>query len=166
VVLFKSPLYVVGQVPALDLPIYGGVEWWGVPLAPQSLTMHLFWAPQAFLRRPDRGRSHHRDGAARPPGGGQGAALLGVIAAAVFWSPYVAVGLAAVAAASCFGRGGVAVPGGRRGPRGAGLAARSDGGVLPVVVGIHGPLFRRRPAILAAVIDLRRRRAGRLAGHL
>lgn len=83
---------------------FGGVqvpwnlEWWGFPFAPQSLTANLYWAPQHFfaaligtalvLHLPGTNRS--------------GASLMAdlsiVISAGALWSPYVAVGLAALAA--------------------------------------------------------------------
>ena len=73
------------------------LDWWGIPYAPQSFTMNLYYAPQHFF------------------GALIGTALLFaslqssqsaaatlidtsiVIAASVFWSSYVAVGLAALA---------------------------------------------------------------------
>jgi hypothetical protein len=85
---------IVATLPGLDIGIPMNTEWWGVPYAPQSLTMNLYWAPQHFF-----------------------AALIGtalvfafmqfsrpltvtlvdasiVVAASVFWSPYSALGLA------------------------------------------------------------------------
>lgn len=85
-----------GRVPIFDLPIYVGVEWWGVPYAPQSITANLYWAPQHFfaaliglallgcifrLDRPASARLAH---------------AFWVVTASAFWSPYVAVGLGAL----------------------------------------------------------------------
>jgi hypothetical protein len=78
------------------------LEWWGRPFAPQSPTAHLYWAPQHFF------------GAlvgtalviqALRSSGRASAALLDIgvlIAAAAHWSPYVAVGIAALAAVQLF----------------------------------------------------------------
>ena len=81
----------------ITLQVPFNLDWWGIPYAPQSFTMNLYYAPQHFF------------------GALIGTALLFaslrssqsaaatlidtsiVIAASVFWSPYVAVGLAAVA---------------------------------------------------------------------
>jgi hypothetical protein len=86
-------------VPDLPFELVRSFEWWGTPLAPQSLTHQLFWAPQhvfgalvgvallmAVLRL--EGRAATR-------------LLLagGIIAAGALWSPYVAVGLTAFALA-------------------------------------------------------------------
>ncbi|SRR5579871_1782645 len=82
------------------VPVFSEWDWWGVPLAPQSATMNLFFAPQHFfaaligtallafifgLERPAGAKLLH------------GAA---VIAASTLWSPYVAVGLGAVSLAA------------------------------------------------------------------
>ena len=82
---------------SLTLTVPFNLEWWGVPYAPQSFTMNLYYAPQHFF------------------GALAGTALLQdslqferptatplidsaiIIAASTFWSPYVAVGLAALA---------------------------------------------------------------------
>ncbi|MFO1057812.1 MAG: hypothetical protein U1E53_12695 [Dongiaceae bacterium] len=96
--LFGRHIWSVGRVPGLGLPVPEGLEWWGVPLAPQSFTMHLYWAPQHLFAALI------------------GTALLGafgrlarpvlptllhagvVVAAAAFWSTYVAIGLAMLVA--------------------------------------------------------------------
>jgi hypothetical protein len=93
--MFDATWRVAVRGPA-GLPIFDDLDWWGVPFAPQSLTMNLFWAPQHFF------------------GALIGVALLSciftqqrswaakylhcaiVIAASSFWSPYVAIGLAVV----------------------------------------------------------------------
>jgi hypothetical protein len=85
---------IVTTLPDLGIGIPMNIEWWGVPYAPQSLTMNLYWAPQHFF-----------------------AALIGtalvfsfmqssgplivmlinvtiMVAASVFWSAYAAPGLA------------------------------------------------------------------------
>ena len=76
------------------VPYFFDLDWWGVPYAPQSLTLNLFWAPQHFfgavigaalicsifaLARPRRAQLLH-------------AAC--VVAASALWSPYVSIGLA------------------------------------------------------------------------
>ena len=76
------------------IPYFFDLDWWGVPYAPQSLTLNLFWAPQHFfgavigtalicaifaLPRPRRTQLLH-------------AAC--VVVASALWSPYVAIGLA------------------------------------------------------------------------
>jgi hypothetical protein len=80
--------------PFAGIPFFVDLDWWGVPYAPQSPTLNLFWAPQHFfgaiigtalvcyvfaLPRPRSVQLLH-------------AACL--VAASTLWSPYVAVGLA------------------------------------------------------------------------
>jgi hypothetical protein len=94
--LFGIDWTTMGRVPVGGVPIFTDLDWWGVPEAPQSLTMNLFWAPQHFfaaiigtallccifsLRRPVAAKLLH---------------ATCIIAAAALWSPYVAVGLAVV----------------------------------------------------------------------
>jgi hypothetical protein len=78
------------------IPYFFDLDWWGVPYAPQSLTLNLFWAPQHLfaaiigtalicsifaLARPRRAQLLH---------------VACVVAASALWSPYVAIGLAVV----------------------------------------------------------------------
>lgn len=91
--LLGGRLRAVGTIPGLGLPLLEGFEWWGAPRAPQSFTMHLYWAPQHFfvaligtallaaigrLDRPWLPALLHAGT---------------IVAAATFWSPYVAIGL-------------------------------------------------------------------------
>lgn len=89
-------------MPSFDIRILYNLEWWGVPFAPQSLTMNLFYAPQHFFGaligtallcaslRPDQ------------PLAVSFVEVVIVIAASAFWSPYVAVGLIALAGVLLF----------------------------------------------------------------
>jgi hypothetical protein len=97
-VVFNVEPDIVVSLPSLGIDIPKNIEWWGLPKAPQSLTMNLYYAPQHFF-----------------------AALIGtalifsflksskpvalilidaliVVAASSFWSPYVAIGLAVLTA--------------------------------------------------------------------
>jgi hypothetical protein len=93
VAAFGGRLWPVGQMPLLHLRLYTGLEWWGAPYAPQSLTSNLYWAPQHFFAaligmallsaiftadRPIPAKFLH------------GAT---VIVLSALWSPYAAVGL-------------------------------------------------------------------------
>jgi hypothetical protein len=79
----------------LNIPF--NLEWWGLPYAPQSFTMNLYYAPQHFfgalvgtallLESLQSGR----------PAVATLIDSVIIIAAAAFWSPYVAVGLAVLA---------------------------------------------------------------------
>lgn len=88
---------IVATLPGLGIGIPRNIEWWGVPGAPQSPTMHLYYAPQhffaaligttliiAFMRSSRQAAT----------------ALANVavtIAASAFWSAYVTIGLAMLA---------------------------------------------------------------------
>ena len=79
----------------ITLQVPYNLDWWGIPYAPQSFTMNLYYAPQHFfgalIGTALLYASFGQAGTAR---------LIDniiVVAASVFWSPYVAVGLAAVA---------------------------------------------------------------------
>ena len=82
------------------IPVFSEWDWWGVPMAPQSATMNLFFAPQHFFAALiGTALLAFVFGLERPAG----AKLLhgsAVIAASTLWSPYVAVGLAAVSLAA------------------------------------------------------------------
>jgi hypothetical protein len=49
VMAFGARLFPVARMPLLHIPLYTGLEWWGIPYAPQSLTSNLYWAPQHFF---------------------------------------------------------------------------------------------------------------------
>ncbi len=87
---------IVGQIPGLGVPVFSELDWWGVPKAPQSVTMSLFFAPQHFFAALiGAALLSFIFGLERPAG----AKLLhgsAIIVASTLWSPYVAVGLAAV----------------------------------------------------------------------
>jgi hypothetical protein len=96
--LLGGHLLVEGTIPWLGLPLVEGLEWWGSPPAPQSFTMHLYWAPQhMFAALLGTALLAALWRAARP-----GPATLlhagTVVAATAFWSPYVAIGLAVLVA--------------------------------------------------------------------
>ena len=88
---------IVATLPGLGIGIPRNIEWWGMPGAPQSLTMNLFYAPQHFFAA--------LVGTALVVGFMQSARpapmvlidVLVVVAGSVFWSAYVAVGLAVLA---------------------------------------------------------------------
>ena len=93
-ILFGTEWQVVGHVAGL--PVFKDLDWWGMPLAPQSLTMNLFWAPQHFfaaligtallcciLAQPRAWQAKCLHAAC-------------IVTVSAFWSPYVAVGLAVV----------------------------------------------------------------------
>jgi hypothetical protein len=74
------------------------LEWWGFPFAPQSLTANLYWAPQHFFAALlGTALVLHLPGTSR-----LAATVLAdlaiVVCAGALWSPYVAVGLASLAA--------------------------------------------------------------------
>lgn len=98
-------LWAFGEEAMHDVRLFGlfpaiyNMEWWGFSAAPQAFTSHLFWAPQhffgAFIGLP------LLLAALRSPASPARALLrlAMVLACAVFWSPYVAVGLALIAGA-------------------------------------------------------------------
>jgi hypothetical protein len=96
--LLGGHLYRQGSIPGLGLPLLEGFEWWGSPQAPQSFTMHLYWAPQhLFAALIGTALLAVLGRLSRP----WPATLLHagtVVAAAAFWSAYVAVGLALLVA--------------------------------------------------------------------
>jgi hypothetical protein len=118
--LLGGRLWQVGHVPGLGLPLLEGFEWWGVPRAPQSFTMNLYWAPQhLFAALIGTALLAVLDRLARP--------LLPtllhagvVVVAAAFWSVYVAIGLAVLVAGEIL----------RRRAGGAGAARSSPGPAL------------------------------------
>ena len=58
---------IVATLPGLGIGIPRNIEWWGVPGAPQSPTMHLYYS--ALLRRPNRHDPNHRLHAVIPTSG-------------------------------------------------------------------------------------------------
>lgn len=98
-------LWAFGEEAMHDVRLFGvipaiyNMEWWGFSAAPQAFTSHLFWAPQhffgAFIGLP------LLLAALRSPASPARVLLrlAVVLACAIFWSPYVAVGLALVGGA-------------------------------------------------------------------
>lgn len=58
---------IVATLPGLGIGIPRNIEWWGVPGAPQSPTMHLYYS--ALVRRPNRHDPNHRLHAVIPTSG-------------------------------------------------------------------------------------------------
>jgi hypothetical protein len=105
--VFRATFWPGATVPFLDITVPASLEWWGLPYAPQSFAMNLAWAPQHFF------------------GALIGTALLFILlesgrpaaltcidtvillTASAYWSPYVAVGLAALALIKLAGEYGV-----------------------------------------------------------
>ena len=73
------------------------LDWWGIPYAPQSFTMNLYYAPQHFFGALIGAALIYASLQSRRPAAIALIETSIVIAASVFWSPYVAVGLAALA---------------------------------------------------------------------
>src|SRR4029078_10515260 len=48
-VVFNVEPDIVVSLPSLGIDIPKNIEWWGLPKAPQSLTMNLYYAPQHFF---------------------------------------------------------------------------------------------------------------------
>ena len=90
-------------VPSLDIRILYNLEWWGVPFAPQSLTMNLFYAPQHFFGALIGTALLCASLRSDQPLAVSLVEVVIIIAASVFWSPYVAVGLAVLAVVLLFG---------------------------------------------------------------
>ena len=89
-------------MPSLDIRILYNLEWWGVPFAPQSLTMNLFYAPQHFFGALIGTALLDASLRSDQPLAVSLSEVVIVIAASVFWSPYVAVGLIALAGVLLF----------------------------------------------------------------
>ena len=73
------------------------LDWWGVPYAPQSFTINLYYAPQHFFGALIGAALIYDSLQSRRPAAITSIETSIVIAASVFWSAYVAVGLAALA---------------------------------------------------------------------
>jgi hypothetical protein len=101
--LFGVAFAPVGQVPGIGLPFYRDLDWWGVPMAPQSLTMNLFWAPQHFFAAVIGTALITCIFRLERPAGAKLLHAFCIVAASTLWSPYVAVGLAVVSLGETLG---------------------------------------------------------------
>jgi hypothetical protein len=88
---------IVTTLPSLDIGIPMNTEWWGVPYAPQSLTMNLYWAPQHFFSALIGTALVFAFVRSSGPSTVMLVNVSIVIAASVFWSPYTALGLSVLA---------------------------------------------------------------------
>ena len=79
----------------LEVPF--NLDWWGIPYAPQSFTMNLYYAPQHFFGALIGTALLCASLQSNEPAGATLIESVIVVAASAFWSPYVAVGLAALA---------------------------------------------------------------------
>jgi hypothetical protein len=79
----------------LQVPV--NLDWWGIPYAPQSFTTNLYYAPQHFFGALIGTALIYASLQSRQPAAIALIETSIVIAASIFWSPYVAVGLAALA---------------------------------------------------------------------
>ena len=82
----------------ITLQVPFNLDWWGVPYAPQSFTTNLYYAPQHFFGALIGTALLYASLQFRRPAALTLIESLVVIAASAFWSPYVAVGLAVLAA--------------------------------------------------------------------
>ena len=73
------------------------LDWWGIPYAPQSFTTNLYYAPQHFFGALIGTALLYASLQSSQPASATLIETVIIIAASVFWSPYVAVGLAALA---------------------------------------------------------------------
>ena len=73
------------------------LDWWGIPYAPQSFTMNLYYAPQHFFAALIGTALVYACFQSSQPAALRLIESSIVITASVFWSPYVAVGLTALA---------------------------------------------------------------------
>ena len=99
------------SLPWVTLNIPRNLEWWGLPHAPQGFTVNLDYAPQHFFAALIGTALLKQSLLSQRPAAETVVDIGIVIAASVFWSPYVAVGLlilAAVLDVSLGGRGVVA----------------------------------------------------------
>jgi hypothetical protein len=87
----------VVSIPFLDISIPRNLEWWGVPYAPQSLTVNLYWAPHHFFGALIGTALLYALVRSSRSAAVVFVEILILVAASAFWSPYVAVGLAALA---------------------------------------------------------------------
>ena len=96
-IAFKVKPAIAASIPIFDIGIPGNLEWWGIPYAPQSLTMNLYWAPQHFFAALIGTALVFAFMQSCRPAAVVLVDVLTVIAASVFWSPYAAVGLLVLA---------------------------------------------------------------------
>ena len=89
----KVELYHIGNIP-----VPWNLEWWGLPYAPQSLMANLYWAPQHFFGALVGTALVMHVLRLKRPAAIVLADVAILVSAAAQWSPYVAVGLAALAA--------------------------------------------------------------------
>ena len=97
-VAFKVEPEMVASVPGLGIGIPKNIEWWGVPKAPQGLTINLYYAPQHFFAALIGTALIFAFLQSSRPAAVILFDVLIVVAASVFWSSYVAVGLTVLAA--------------------------------------------------------------------
>ena len=86
----------------VTLQVPFNLDWWGIPYAPQSFTMNLYYAPQHFFGALIGTALLYASLQSSQPAAARLIETIIVIAASVFWSPYVAVGLAALAVVLAF----------------------------------------------------------------
>ena len=80
----------------VTLQVPFNLDWWGIPYAPQSFTTNLYYAPQHFFGALIGTALLYASLQSSQPASATLIETVIVIAASVFWSPYVAVGLAAL----------------------------------------------------------------------
>jgi hypothetical protein len=100
--LIGMPIFGVNPVGTVEtsglvLPIPFNVDWWGLPFAPQSLTMNLYYAPQHFFGALIGTALLYASVQSGRPAAMTLVEMVIIISASAFWSPYVAVGLEALA---------------------------------------------------------------------
>ena len=88
---------IVASLPGLGIGIPRNIEWWGVPGAPQSLTMNLYYAPQHFFAALVGSALVIAFMQSSRPAASALTDVSVTVAASVFWSAYVAVGLVVLA---------------------------------------------------------------------
>ena len=81
----------------ITLQVPFNLDWWGIPYAPQSFTMNLYYAPQHFFGALIGTALLYASLRSNQPVAAMLIESIIVVAASAFWSPYVAVGLAALA---------------------------------------------------------------------
>ena len=81
----------------ITLQVPFNLDWWGIPYAPQSFTTNLYYAPQHFFGALIGTALLYASLQSNQPVAATLIESIIVVAASAFWSPYVAVGLAALA---------------------------------------------------------------------
>jgi len=84
---------IVARLPVLGIGIPQNIEWWGVPGAPQSPTMNLYYAPQHFFAALVGSALVIAFMQSSRPATLALTDISVTVAASAFWSAYVAVGL-------------------------------------------------------------------------